>query len=108
MRDFRDYLVEQLGNQEFAAGYLNDVLEDGDEAEFLRILKHIAEGRGGMSRLAAKTDLNRSNLYRIFSGTGNPEIQTLAKILGALGFRLAVAETSKGSGRTIKKTVKAV
>lgn len=108
MREFREFMIEQLADQVFAAGYLNAILTDGDQMDFLRALKYVADGRGGMSRLAAKTRLNRANLYRIFSGKGNPEIQTMGRILDAMGFRLAVAAASKGSKRRIKTSVKPV
>ncbi len=91
MRTFQDLKVEMLKDPKFAAEYLNAYLEDGTEEEFLAAIKSVAEAQGGLSKLAARTKLNRANLYRIFSKKGNPEIQTLAKILGSLGLRLAVA-----------------
>ena len=53
-------------------------------------LRNIAEARGGISKLAKKTHLNRQNLYRALSGKGNPTFQTLDAIMHALGFRLTV------------------
>jgi probable addiction module antidote protein len=91
MRQFHDLKIEMLKKPEFAAEYLNTYLEDGTENEFLTAIKNVAEAQGGLSKLASKTKLNRANLYRIFSKKGNPEIQTLVKILDSLGLRLAVA-----------------
>lgn len=46
--------------------------------------------RHGMSRLARETGLNRENLYKAFSGKSQTSLVTVAKVLRALGFRLAL------------------
>ena len=43
-----------------------------------------------MSRLARETGLNRENLYKAFSGKSQTSLVTVAKVLRALGFRLAL------------------
>ena len=76
---------------EFAAEYLNQVLEDGEERELLVALRRIAEAFGGVSELAKRTNLHAKTLYRTLSQHGNPELQSLKAILGAMGMRIAVA-----------------
>lgn len=90
MKRYHESLIEALKDPEEAAEYLNAVLEEGDKKMFLVALKNVAEACGGMSKLSRVTKLNRANLYKIFSKSGNPEIQTLSNILGIFGLRLAV------------------
>lgn len=75
---------------EFAAEYLNAVLEDGDQEELLLALRRMAEAFGGVPKLARSTKLNPTSLYRTLSPRGNPELASLRAILKAMGMRLAV------------------
>ena len=74
----------------FAAAYLNAVLEDGDQAELLTALRHMAGAFGRVAGLADQTALNATTLYRTLSPQGNPELRNLTAILKAMGMRLAV------------------
>ena len=74
----------------YAAEYLNAVLADGDQEEFMVTLRYLAQAFGGVSGLAEKTDLNATTLYRTLSPKGNPELRSLTSILKAMGMRLAV------------------
>lgn len=74
-----------------AAEYLNAALEDGNPDIFLLALRNVAKAYGGITRLSEACHLNRENLYRIFSKEGNPEWDSLVKILKALGLNLKVA-----------------
>lgn len=75
--------------QEVAA-YLSAVLEDGDQEEVMLALRRITAAFGGVSKLAAQTELNAKTLYRTLSARGNPEMKSLTAILKAMGMRLAV------------------
>lgn len=72
------------------AAYLDAYLEDGTTEELLRALSTIARSRG-MTALARDTGISREALYRAFSDTGNPTLDTLLRVMKALGVRLAVA-----------------
>lgn len=74
----------------FATQYLNDVLEDGDQADLLVALRQIAQAFGGVPAVAEKAQLNATQLYRTLSADGNPELRSLTAVLKALGMRLAV------------------
>ena len=82
--------MESLKDPVEAAEYLNAALEDGEPEVFLLALRDVVDSRGGMSKLAASTSLNRENLYRMLSRKGNPELFSLSTILSAVGIRLAV------------------
>jgi probable addiction module antidote protein len=90
---FSESRMELLrSDPELAAAYLEECLADGDINLFKTALKHVAEARlGGMSALSKATDLNRESLYKSLSEQGNPSLESLAKILGAMGMRIAVS-----------------
>ena len=74
----------------FATRYLNDVFEEGDQADLLVALRQMAQAFGGVPAIAAKTHLNATQLYRTLSAEGNPELRSLTALLKAMGMRLAV------------------
>ncbi len=99
MKKFHDILIKALKDPREAVAYLNAAFAEGDEEMFLVALRNVAEAHGGMGKLSKNTKLNRANLYKIFSKKGNPEIQTLARILDALDLRLAISVKPKTSLR---------
>ena len=57
--------------------------------EFLLALRNVVQARG-VSKVAAKSNLNRESLYKMLSKRGNPSLQSLGALLGSMGFRLTV------------------
>ncbi len=86
-------LHEDLANPVEAAEYLNAALEDGSQEIFLMALKDVADAKG-ISEIARNANLNRENLYRIFSSKGNPNLKSLTSILRSIGLKLSVAVES--------------
>ena len=92
MRKWEDSLQERLASSpEYAAEYLNAVLEENDPQAFLLALRHVADANGGVSKLAADAELSRESLYRTLSENGNPKLSSLTSVLEALGMQLTVA-----------------
>ncbi len=89
-RSFDETSKKLLKNPKVAAAYLEECLADGDVELFTEALKHVAEARGGMAMLSKETKLNRESLYRALSKKGNPRLDTLTKVLGAMGLRIGV------------------
>lgn len=90
-RDHEAATIESLrADPDFAAAYLDAVLDDGDQAEFLLALRRLAEALGGVQSVAAKARLNPTSLYRTLSVQGNPELKSMQAVLRALGLRLSV------------------
>lgn len=85
---FREDLLKRLKDPREAQGFLEAALEDGDPGLFLEALKSVAEAQGGLSRIAKKTKLHRTGLYRFFSRSGNPTFRNLTNVMKALGYRL--------------------
>ena len=82
-------LKASLMNSDEAATYLDAALEENNQEIFLLALRDIAEAHG-FSKVAQDTFLNRENLYRMLSSTGNPQLSSLMTLLRSLGLRLAV------------------
>jgi probable addiction module antidote protein len=74
----------------FALGIINSILEDGDQAELLIVLRQVAQAFGGVQAVAEQAHLNPTQLYRTLSPKGNPALSSLSAILKAMGLRLAV------------------
>lgn len=87
---YRPDFIERLRNREYAAAYLQSVMEEGDTQLLLATLRDLAEAYGGMSAVAKKARLNRTHFYRMLSSEGNPTVQNLDTVLKAMGLRLAV------------------
>jgi probable addiction module antidote protein len=86
---YEDGLKASLRNPDEAAAYLNAALEENEQEIFLLALRDIAEARG-VSQVAQDAQLNRENLYRMLSPTGNPQLSSLNALLQSMGLRLAV------------------
>lgn len=82
-------LKTALMDPEEAAAYLDSALEENNQEVFLLALRDIAEAHG-FSKVAQDTVLNRENLYRMLSSTGNPQLSSLITLLHNFGLRLAV------------------
>ena len=93
-RSFKDYHIEQLSDPEDAKIYLSIALEDYEKNEdieaFLLAVRDVAEAQGGMSELAERVNLTREGLYKVLSENGNPQLNTMGKILHGLGFKFSI------------------
>jgi len=94
-----DWLLERLRDPELAAEYLNAALAEGDQAVFMLALRDVAKARGGVAGVARDTGLNRVALWRSLSAEGNPELDSLNRILEATGLRLVIASAKKAISR---------
>ena len=90
-RPFRETQLEMLQDSELAALYLEEALANRDMELFKLALKNVAKARfGGMTALSKSTNITRESLYRALSAKGNPRLDTLTKVLHALGLRISV------------------
>lgn len=90
-RPHDDAMAELYRNDPaFALEVVNGILEDGDQAELLIVLRQMAEAFGGVQAVAEQAHLNPTQLYRTLSPKGNPALNSLRAILKAMGLRLAV------------------
>ena len=84
---------ELLDSEESILAFLEDILESGDPKVIAGGLGDVARAKG-MAELAAKAGLSRESLYRALSEDGNPRLDTLMKVLAALGVKLSVSPAS--------------
>src|ERR1700736_3924740 len=74
----------------YALQLLNNILQEGDQAELLVALRQMTNAFGGVQSVAQKASLNPTQLYRTLSAEGNPALSSFSAILKAMGLRLAV------------------
>ncbi len=72
------------------AAVLDALLASGREHEVLDALRLLAKASGGIGRIAERSGLHRTHLYRVLSPAGNPEMSTIGAVLKTLGLRLAI------------------
>jgi len=53
-------------------------------------LRDVIKANGGMGKLAEEIERNREGLYRSFSNSGNPGINTLIDALDVFGLELSI------------------
>ncbi|NJN23632.1 MAG: helix-turn-helix domain-containing protein [Acaryochloridaceae cyanobacterium RL_2_7] len=92
VKSFQDDVLLKLQDAEFAATYLkvalDETLQDGNTEAFLLALKNVVDARSKVSAVAKQADVNRQHLYKLLSGEGNPTLDTMISILGAVGLSM--------------------
>jgi probable addiction module antidote protein len=76
-----------LDTPEARAEYLTAAFETGD-AEFVRDAFGVVARAEGMAKVAKRAKRSRESLYRSLSKKGNPEFETVMRLLTALGLKL--------------------
>lgn len=76
-------IAQYLDDDDMIAEYLNYVLEDGDSADILTAIGHIAKAQG-MTKIAIETGLSRPSLYKALSKGTKPQFETVLKVLRAV------------------------
>jgi probable addiction module antidote protein len=82
-------VAEHLRTPDEMAAYLEAVLEEsnGDASMVAKAIGDIARAKG-MSQVAKDSGLFRESLYKALSGERSPGIDTILKVIKALGIRL--------------------
>lgn len=88
-RSYKESLLNRLKDNAEAANYLQAALEDSQSA-FLVALKNVLDSRK-VAVVARAGKLNREHIYQMLNENGNPTLNSLEKILSALGLRLSIA-----------------
>lgn len=82
--------ASHLDTPEARAEYLTAAFESGD-AEFVRDAFGVVARAEGMAKVAKRAKRSRESLYRSLSKKGNPEFETVMRLLAALGLTLQAA-----------------
>ena len=81
--------ADHLQSEEDILYFLEAAMEGNDPAHIARALGVVARSKG-MTEIARKTGLGLQPRYADLSESGNPTLETLVSVLGALGFELSV------------------
>ena len=90
LKSYKEDLLKELKDPEYASEYLVQALDSGDQATFLLALRDVVEAGGGASAVARQAKIQRESLYKALSSRGNPRLTTLQGILKSVGLRMAV------------------
>jgi DNA-binding phage protein len=93
-KEYREYLLESLVDDDRAASYIEVTLEREPEdptPDLLRlVLSNVVEAQKNNNNLGNKVENLHAELDRVLAETKGVEIYGLVDLLDALGFRLAV------------------
>lgn len=85
---FKDYLLKDLVEPEFAKGYLESALQDFDEdgniEALLLSIKDIAEAEGGTERLVNWTEVDQQTLAYLLNANNLPQLNEVLDIFSKL------------------------
>jgi probable addiction module antidote protein len=84
--DAADYL-DTAADQ---ADLLSDAVDGGDPRYIAYALGAVARARGGIAKLAREAGMNRQALHKALSENGNPTLETVLKVLKALGLQMRI------------------
>ena len=88
-KSYAESLEASLTDPVEAAAYLQAVMELDDNAALLVALRHVAKAHG-MAEVARRAEVGDKSLFKSLSDTGNPTLETISKVLHAVGLRLSV------------------
>jgi probable addiction module antidote protein len=81
--------AENLKTEADIQAYLIACFEEApDDASYIAAALGDVARAQGMTRLARRTGLTRMGLYKALSKDGNPSLDTIVKVMRALGVRL--------------------
>lgn len=90
--NFRDYLLKDLAEPEFAKHYFEISLEnyekDGDTEILFQAIRDVVEAQGGIEKLAASTNGNFQYLSDALDAKNASRLDDLLDTLSVLGFRV--------------------
>ena len=89
-QEIREFdIVRLLKNKRAITEYLNQVMNEGDDAELAAALGHIARAKG-MTAISESSGLTREALYKALRPRSKPRFDTVYRVVQALGLRLAI------------------
>ena len=79
--------ADYLDSPEAIEAYLEAAFETNDTALIASALGDVAKAEG-MKKVADQSGLSRESFYRALSANGNPKLDTILKVLSAVGLTL--------------------
>lgn len=87
--NFRKDLYENLRDATYAAMYLKEALEEGDEAEFMVALADVVRAQG-LGEVAERAGLHRVSVSKLLQPDRRPAFTSVHRVLEACGVDLTV------------------
>jgi probable addiction module antidote protein len=85
--------AEYLTSDEAIAIFMEEAFATNDAGYIAHALGVVARAKG-MAQIASQTGLSREQLYRSFSGSGNPTLKTTLAVMNALGIQISAKVSS--------------
>lgn len=82
-------IAEHLETDQDIREFLQETANNGNTSDFIHALNTAARAKG-MTDVAKQAGVTRASLYKSLADDGNPRFETIAKIVEALGCKLAV------------------
>lgn len=103
-RSVRETHNKYLRDPVVAAEYINQALESGDVAVILMAIRNVVDAQeGGISGVAAKSEIGRESMYKMLSPKGNPKLATLYALFHGLGLKLEVTPEKRDNKPVFRK-----
>jgi probable addiction module antidote protein len=90
LKSFDEVFSKGFSDPEFVREYLEAALEENGIQSFLVALQNTIRATEGMTKTAEIAGVGRESLYKSLSESGNPQIETVDKILRQIGLRFSV------------------
>ena len=90
--------AKYLEGDEGVAAYITEALLTSDIDTITHAIGVAAKARG-MTHIAEHAGLSRESLYKALSGDGNPQFETIVRVLTALGLQLKAEPADDGDKR---------
>jgi probable addiction module antidote protein len=88
--------ADYLDNPEVIAAYLTEAFETGDAEFIAAAIGDVARAKG-MSGVAKEAGVSRESLYRSLGVKGNPEFDTVVRVMDALGMQILIEPKSRAA-----------
>lgn len=89
-KSYEESLLQALTDPLEAAAYLDAAMELEDTAALLVAMRQVAKAHG-MAEVARRAQLGEKSLFKALAENGNPTLETVTRVLHAVGLRLSVA-----------------
>lgn len=93
-------ILTHLKTEKDIANYLEAALEENDIEFFLIALGDVAKAHS-INKISKRIGVGRESLYKSFSGTRRPNVETVFKAIDALGLKIRFTPKNINNKKTI-------
>lgn len=101
--EFEDFDISSfLTNDEIMAEFLQAAIEDEDPAVLAAALGEMVKAKG-VTYIAEETGLKRESLYKALRPGSQPRLDTIRRVLSAMGLKLEIKPIKAPSKKTSRR-----